>query len=244
MSGNFSLGRQCDRNEPCLAWWALTGSNRRHLPCKGSALPTELSAPRHGGSAPHAIWRGAGQEQAARASGSPRASSTSTAARLISGSLRALTCGPSRSAKRMNVAWSPASIAAHACSISFSSSGCQTATRLPSHSSPMAFDGLVNRRRQFRRRRRSVAGRGHADRLRALDRHRQHRLEPLSRLQRLDQRGGVPVGAAGSVGAAARKRGAGSDEGKGELHDEGVSAAPLTAPLKSGSARCFTSLIQ
>ena len=26
------------------AWWALTGSNRRHLPCKGSALPTELSA--------------------------------------------------------------------------------------------------------------------------------------------------------------------------------------------------------
>ena len=32
-------------------WWALTGSNRRHLPCKGSALPTELSA-RLSGAAP------------------------------------------------------------------------------------------------------------------------------------------------------------------------------------------------
>lgn len=26
------------------SWWALTGSNRRHLPCKGSALPAELNA--------------------------------------------------------------------------------------------------------------------------------------------------------------------------------------------------------
>ena len=25
-------------------WWALTGSNRRHPPCKGGALPTELNA--------------------------------------------------------------------------------------------------------------------------------------------------------------------------------------------------------
>lgn len=25
-------------------WWALRGSNSRHLPCKGSALPTELNA--------------------------------------------------------------------------------------------------------------------------------------------------------------------------------------------------------
>ena len=24
-------------------WWVLTGSNRRHSPCKGDALPTELS---------------------------------------------------------------------------------------------------------------------------------------------------------------------------------------------------------
>ena len=28
----------------CLKWWALRGSNSRHLPCKGSALPTELNA--------------------------------------------------------------------------------------------------------------------------------------------------------------------------------------------------------
>ncbi len=26
------------------AWWALTGSNRRHSACKADALPTELSA--------------------------------------------------------------------------------------------------------------------------------------------------------------------------------------------------------
>ena len=24
-------------------WWVLTGSNRRHSPCKGDALPAELS---------------------------------------------------------------------------------------------------------------------------------------------------------------------------------------------------------
>src|SRR5581483_7268173 len=27
----------------CLLWWVLTGSNRRHSPCKGDALPAELS---------------------------------------------------------------------------------------------------------------------------------------------------------------------------------------------------------
>ena len=27
-------------------WWAMTGSNRRHPPCKGGALPTELIAHR------------------------------------------------------------------------------------------------------------------------------------------------------------------------------------------------------
>src|SRR5690606_31006087 len=27
----------------CNAWWVLTGSNRRPTPCKGAALPTELS---------------------------------------------------------------------------------------------------------------------------------------------------------------------------------------------------------
>ena len=31
-----------------LSWWTWTGSNRRHLPCKGSALPAELQA-RNGG---------------------------------------------------------------------------------------------------------------------------------------------------------------------------------------------------
>ena len=30
-------------------WWVLTGSNRRPTPCKGAALPTELSTP-------HQIW--------------------------------------------------------------------------------------------------------------------------------------------------------------------------------------------
>ena len=30
-----------------LLWWALRGSNSRHLPCKGSALPTELNAHSH-----------------------------------------------------------------------------------------------------------------------------------------------------------------------------------------------------
>ena len=30
-------------NTLCWSWWVLTGSNRRHSPCKGDALPTELS---------------------------------------------------------------------------------------------------------------------------------------------------------------------------------------------------------
>jgi hypothetical protein len=32
------------RNPETKRNWALTGSNRRHLACKASALPTELSA--------------------------------------------------------------------------------------------------------------------------------------------------------------------------------------------------------
>ena len=36
------------RNAKCLReyvqWWAMTDSNRRHPPCKGGALPTELIA--------------------------------------------------------------------------------------------------------------------------------------------------------------------------------------------------------
>src|SRR6267154_1995433 len=32
-------------NYRSVAWWVLTGSNRRHSPCKGDALPAELSTP-------------------------------------------------------------------------------------------------------------------------------------------------------------------------------------------------------
>ena len=38
------LSRGFSRNLPGKLPWALTGSNRRPLPCKGSALPTELNA--------------------------------------------------------------------------------------------------------------------------------------------------------------------------------------------------------
>src|SRR2546425_4504775 len=31
------------RTGPLATWWVLTGSNRRHSPCKGDALPAELS---------------------------------------------------------------------------------------------------------------------------------------------------------------------------------------------------------
>src|SRR5690606_2965822 len=39
------------KGEPSFAflWWVLTGSNRRPTPCKGAALPTELST--------HVLWR-------------------------------------------------------------------------------------------------------------------------------------------------------------------------------------------
>src|SRR2546428_1501030 len=30
-----------------MTWWVLRGSNRRHSPCKGDALPTELSTLLH-----------------------------------------------------------------------------------------------------------------------------------------------------------------------------------------------------
>ena len=32
-----------NRAKCLIYWWVLTGSNRRHSPCKGDALPTELS---------------------------------------------------------------------------------------------------------------------------------------------------------------------------------------------------------
>jgi hypothetical protein len=49
------IGRQFKKNTAINAardekindsgiWWALRGSNPRHLPCKGSALPAELNA--------------------------------------------------------------------------------------------------------------------------------------------------------------------------------------------------------
>ena len=32
-----------EQANPRNQWWVLTGSNRRHSPCKGDALPAELS---------------------------------------------------------------------------------------------------------------------------------------------------------------------------------------------------------
>src|SRR5512134_21747 len=43
----FQSGCSCPPAHPD-AWWVLTGSNRRHSPCKGDALPTELSTPEPG----------------------------------------------------------------------------------------------------------------------------------------------------------------------------------------------------
>src|SRR2546429_4340230 len=37
-------GRHFSKLSDCFDWCALTGSNRRHSPCKGDALPAELSA--------------------------------------------------------------------------------------------------------------------------------------------------------------------------------------------------------
>ena len=48
--GSKTSGREMPLNKKrtteviLLKWWALRGSNSRHLPCKGSALPTELNA--------------------------------------------------------------------------------------------------------------------------------------------------------------------------------------------------------
>src|SRR5690606_21179367 len=38
-------GQQKRRTQFAFFWWVLTGSNRRPTPCKGAALPTELSTP-------------------------------------------------------------------------------------------------------------------------------------------------------------------------------------------------------
>jgi hypothetical protein len=34
-------------HKPLIIWWVLRGSNPRHSPCKGDALPAELSTPAH-----------------------------------------------------------------------------------------------------------------------------------------------------------------------------------------------------
>ncbi len=48
VTGRYSnqLNYRCTISVSTLkeAWWALTGSNRRHSACKADALPTELSA--------------------------------------------------------------------------------------------------------------------------------------------------------------------------------------------------------
>src|SRR5205823_4343402 len=41
VTGRYS--NQLNYHSSCPCWWVLTGSNRRHSPCKGDALPTELS---------------------------------------------------------------------------------------------------------------------------------------------------------------------------------------------------------
>src|SRR5213079_3030786 len=41
VTGRYS--NQLNYHSSCPSWWVLTGSNRRHSPCKGDALPTELS---------------------------------------------------------------------------------------------------------------------------------------------------------------------------------------------------------
>lgn len=40
----WASARQPSQRSACEGWWAVTGSNRRHLRCKRSALPTELTA--------------------------------------------------------------------------------------------------------------------------------------------------------------------------------------------------------
>ena len=37
-------GGRISVHTPLFFWWALRGLNPRHSPCKGDALPTELSA--------------------------------------------------------------------------------------------------------------------------------------------------------------------------------------------------------
>src|SRR3989338_8722297 len=41
------------RRSVVFPWWVLTGSNRRHSPCKSDALPAELSTRKRGASLLH-----------------------------------------------------------------------------------------------------------------------------------------------------------------------------------------------
>src|SRR5574340_1134924 len=41
VTGRYS--NQLNYHSKNYSWWVLTGSNRRHSPCKGDALPAELS---------------------------------------------------------------------------------------------------------------------------------------------------------------------------------------------------------
>src|SRR3989338_6483190 len=41
VTGRYS--NQLNYHSKNYLWWVLTGSNRRHSPCKGDALPAELS---------------------------------------------------------------------------------------------------------------------------------------------------------------------------------------------------------
>src|SRR6476646_5058851 len=47
-------------------WWVLTGSNRRHSPCKGDALPAELSTRTRDATASFRIARAGGEPYATR----------------------------------------------------------------------------------------------------------------------------------------------------------------------------------
>ena len=43
IAASFRIHHSAFRIHHFRCWWVLTGSNRRHSPCKGDALPAELS---------------------------------------------------------------------------------------------------------------------------------------------------------------------------------------------------------
>src|SRR6185436_16040733 len=50
VTGRYS--NQLNYRSLICIWWVLTGSNRRHSPCKSDALPAELSTLKSGGLTP------------------------------------------------------------------------------------------------------------------------------------------------------------------------------------------------